>query len=213
MLRSQPLSLWISLVAALVSILSFIATYTNMKRNRHLDTLERRTQLLLKLIDVESRIVIGKLILDRSRGLLRRCESHPIPRAVSAMRQADQIELRRAGESFAAALTNLEDLSKMQVDLENQIMEIEQIVKGLRERCDGFDESTNPKEIEKVIPRAHEMQSKMESFSTMITSACERPLENSLRVLDDVGAQLRSLGILITVQPEPEDGSPDVPRS
>ena len=192
------------MIALLVSIVSFIVTYRNMKRSQHLDTLERRKELLIKLIDVEGKIVIGKLTLGHSRDLLRRCESHPIPRAISEMRQAEQIELRRAAEAFAAALTNLEDLSKTQMGLESQILEVEQIVKDLRKKCDGFDESTNPRDIEKVIPLAHEMHSRMQSISTMITSACEGPLESSLKTLDDIRSQLRSLGIIFTVQ-NPDD--------
>jgi hypothetical protein len=46
---SQPLSIWLSVIATLISISSFLLNLKNIRRTQQLDALQRRTQLLVKL--------------------------------------------------------------------------------------------------------------------------------------------------------------------
>ena len=55
-LTSQPLSLWLSLVATLISLISLFLSLKNQRRTQELDTLQRRTKLILKLNEVRSQI-------------------------------------------------------------------------------------------------------------------------------------------------------------
>jgi uncharacterized membrane protein len=60
-LVSQPLAFWLSLIATLVSIISLFFSLENQRRVRRMDALQKRSQLLFKLSEVNSQLVTAIL--------------------------------------------------------------------------------------------------------------------------------------------------------
>src|SRR2546423_537513 len=78
LLKSQPLSFWVSFLAACVSIFSIVLTYRNSRHSKQLDSLQRRSQLLYKLTEAKSKVLIVKLNLMYSKAKLQALHTNPI---------------------------------------------------------------------------------------------------------------------------------------
>lgn len=58
-LASQPLSFWLSVIATVVSISSFLISLKNQKRARRMEALQKRTQALSKVTEASALMMTG----------------------------------------------------------------------------------------------------------------------------------------------------------
>lgn len=170
-LTSQPATFWMALVALLVSVASLLHTYRKSRLERQLDSLGRRSQLLFKLTDAESKAAIAKIKLMYSRSALGQLNSHPL------------LQSEVADAFFPGATSGLQQLDDMQVKPEMQLREIEGLINTLRTNCNSLDDNADPRKIEKLMPDAQSLQARIDTFSNLVAVATTT-LENSLKTLD-----------------------------
>jgi hypothetical protein len=178
-LISQPMTFWMALAALLVSIATLLHTYRKSRHERQLDSLERRSNLLFKLIEAESKAAIARLNLGYASSVLGRLRSHPLlhSQVADAFRHSANEALQRLQED--------------QVNLELQFAEIQTVVDALRTNSEKLDDNADSKKIEKLMPEAQRLQAKIDTFSNLVAAATAR-FENSLKVLDDSLANLQN---------------------
>jgi hypothetical protein len=178
-LTAQPPAFWIALLALLVSMVSLSHTLMKSRRERQLDTLGRRSQLLFKLIDAESKATIAKMNLGYSRSILGQLNSH-------RLLQGDI-----ATTFFPQAANDLQEFNAMQEDLERRFTELEAVVDRLRSNCGTLGDNDDPKKIETLMPEAQRLQAGIDTFSILVATATTR-LEGSLKILDSTLADLKN---------------------
>jgi hypothetical protein len=200
----------LSSLAILISLASLVMSYRNTKRDRQVDTLQRRTNLLIRLTDISQKSIALKVALvDSKRSLSRfesRGETSPIfriidhPAVKEALRNPALAEpteqflaqLEIGYDTIVKGLAMIPELKDTLSEIERQHQELDEILNRLRSDCDEFDQSTDPREIEKLNPEAHKLEVELARLSDMIRSTLDGPLRNSHEVLDNLESQLRS---------------------
>ena len=195
--KAQLIPILISAAALLLSLLALILNYRNTRlnfknteRTRHLDALQRRTSILIRLIDSRSKATALKIKLNESKGSLRRFESRQ--RTSPIFKAANLPGFKEASDSFKMAAATLTGMPAMVEGMENQLSDVDEILQSLRVRCDGFNESTDAREIEKLHPLAHELETKIITVSTQVDSA-QSHIDSAHQTIDSLEPQLRSL--------------------
>lgn len=187
---AQLISILMSAAALILSLAALILNYRNTKLNRHLDALQRRTSVLIRLIDSQSKATALKVKLnDTKRSLSRfeaRREASPIFKIVNLP------GFKEASQAFEAAAAMLTDMPAMVVGMENQLSDVDKILRSLRDRCDRFNESTDSREIEKLHLLAHELETKIITVSADVGSA-QNHIDGAHKTIDSLETQLRSL--------------------
>lgn len=180
----------ISAAALLISLAALFLNYRNTRLNRHLDALQRRTSILIRLIDSQSKATALKVKLNESKRSLLRFESRqqtsPIFKTVNLP------GFKEASHSFKSAAAMLTDMPAMVVGMEKELSDVDELLRSLRERCDRFNESTDAREIEKLHPLAHELETKIITVSARVDSA-QSHIDGAHRIIDSLEPQLISL--------------------
>jgi hypothetical protein len=212
--KAQLISILMSGAALLLSLAALILNHRNTRLNRHLDALQRRTGILIRLIDSQSKATALKLKLNESKRSLLRFESRqqtsPIFKIVNLP------GFQEASQPFKAAAATLTEMPAMVVGMEKQLSDVDAILRSLRERCDRFTELTDPREIEKLHPLAHELEIKIITVSADVGSA-QVHIDGAHKSIDSLETQLRSLPLearraieeLIGSSPDSEEGRGD----
>lgn len=170
-LISQPVAVWIALVAVLVGIVTLWHTLKKSRGERQLDSAARRTHLYSELNKADTSAHSTKMNLERTRYLIGRLNSHHV------------LQGNIAADILPRSRRFLRKLQSEQAGLETQFAEFEKILERLQQKTRALDDRADPKKIESLIPEAERVQVKLHKLSSRITSA-STSLENTLRTLD-----------------------------
>lgn len=173
-----------------MSLAALLLNYRNTRLNRHLDALQRRTSILIRLIDSQSKATDLKVKLNESKRSLWRFESR---QETSPIFKIPELPMFQEGsQQLKTAEATLTDMPAMVLGMEKQLSDVDGILWSLRERCDQFTEATDPREIEKLHPLAHELEIKIIAVSGRVDSAQGR-IDGAHKSIDSLATQLRSL--------------------
>lgn len=128
---SKLISLVLSLLAIVISLASLVMSYRNTKRDRQVDTLQRRTNLLIRLTDISQNSITLKVALVESRRSLSRLESRretsPIFKIIDhpAVREAlRNPALNEQTQQFKAALEHGYEMVEKAINVIPELKEI-----------------------------------------------------------------------------------------
>ena len=166
-LSAQPPAFWLSIVATIISICSFLFSLANTKRTRKLDTLQRRTQVLNKISEVESKLGIIEMnfrLLDRA---MKELQSMPI-----------------ANERHIANAIQSKEIEEGQKRLKGQLAELQEETECIRKSCRKITSKTDPALIEGILPeveRINKLADLQGSLSIEMTKLIEKTI-NQLKL-------------------------------
>lgn len=158
-LVSQPLALWLSLIATLVSIISLYFSLKNQRRVRRMDALQKRSQLLFKLSEADSQLVTAILSQRHLNLALKEFRLKPLSNS-SEIKDIAEIE---------------EDNSRLDLILDDLTKEVE----ALQHSFEDYTAKTDPSVIEELLPEVNRIKVNIEKTSKVISSSMTT-LENML---------------------------------
>jgi uncharacterized protein YukE len=150
-LVSQPLAFWLSLIATLVSIISLFFSLENQRRVRRMDALQKRSQLLFKLSEVNSQLVTAILSQRHLNLALKEFRLNPLSNS-SEIKGIAEIE---------------EDNSRLDLTLDDLTKEVE----AMQHSFEGNTAKTDPFFIEELLPKVNKMKDVIENTSKVISSS------------------------------------------
>ncbi len=150
-LVSQPLAFWLSLIATLVSIISLFFSLENQRRVRRMDALQKRSQLLFKLSEVNSQLVTAILSQRHLNLALKEFRLNPLSNS-SEIKGITEIE---------------EDNSRLDLTLDDLTKEVE----AMQHSFEGNTAKTDPFFIEELLPKVNKMKDVIENTSKVISSS------------------------------------------
>lgn len=150
-LVSQPLAFWLSLIATLVSIISLFFSLENQRRVRRMDALQKRSQLLFKLSEVNSQLVTAILSQRHLNLALKEFRLNPLSNS-SEIKGIAEIE---------------EDNSRLDLTLDDLTKEVE----AMEHSFEGITAKTDPFFIEELLPKVNKMKDVIENTSKVISSS------------------------------------------
>ena len=172
-----PISIWLSALALLVSICSFALAYRNTRRTNLLDTLARRTRLLLMIGEANTKLAAAKAELA----------SHGA--SISSLKSLLTSKAQGAHEAsvpgLQAGLKSLQELEVSHGNFQSSIASSEAEINKVWTTFEGrLTEKSDPMEIERLIPLVQQLLTGIDSVCTPISQHA-RNAEKRLEEIED----------------------------
>jgi hypothetical protein len=151
-LTSQPLSFWLSLLATLVALISLLLSLKNRRRAQELDTLQRITQLILKLTEVRSQIADATINLTLLRLALSEFQTYSL------------LKDPESKDDFA-------ETKGKHAKVESDLVELEKRLEYFMSEVSQFNAKTDPSEIEGLLPGVDKLKRSVEDSNNFVIAS------------------------------------------
>lgn len=157
-----------------------------------------QNSITLKVALVDSKRSLSRFEWRRETSPIFKIADHPAVRealsnpALTDQTQQFKAELERGYEMIDRGVNLIPEWKDDLSDIERQHQKLNMVLERLRVNCNEFDESTDPRKIEKLNPEAYKLEVGLASLSEQIRSKLDGPIQRSHEMLDNLETQLRS---------------------
>jgi peptidoglycan hydrolase CwlO-like protein len=161
-LTNQPIAFWVSIVALIVSFISFLSNHRNAKSLAKIRTLEKRTLLLYEIISIKAK-------LFSVQELITTIESEN-----KSIRENKSLMENQLGQKI---LFQIDDLDNVITTIKQKFGETSNELDEFQKECEAFNEKSDIAEIEKLFPDVRGMLTKTEKLLEILNGINEEALE------------------------------------